>query len=89
MMRDSEAAREELQQKLLQIAQQVREDTEMKEKYQTSLIEEINSLKGDIQQLKRQMAQREQEHIDDMAALKKRMAAEMDRQRSNYESKID
>ena len=79
MMRDSEAAREDLQQKLLQIAQQVREDTELKEKYQTSLIEEITQLKADIQSLKRQMGQREQEHIDEMATHQKRLAAEMER----------
>ena len=32
-VRDSEAAREELQAKIVQIAQQVKEDTELKEKY--------------------------------------------------------
>ena len=33
MMRESEDAREQLQNKLIQTAQQVREDTELKEKY--------------------------------------------------------
>ena len=37
-VRDSEDAREELHAKLLQIAQELNEDTQMKEKYQSSLL---------------------------------------------------
>ena len=55
-MRDSENAREELQQRIVQIAQELKEDTLMKEKYQTSLLQEIEALKAEIQNLKRQMA---------------------------------
>ena len=54
----------------------------MKEKYQNSLVQEISELKAEIQRLKQSMAQREQEHIDEMAALKKKHVAEMVRQRS-------
>jgi len=86
-VRDSEAAREALQAKLVQVAQQVKEDTELKEKYQTSLIEEISELKSEIEQMKQQMARREQEHIDEMATHKKRLAAEMERQRKEFDHK--
>ena len=47
-VRDSEAAREELQAEITRIAQEVKEDTLMKEKYQASLIAEIEKLKADI-----------------------------------------
>ena len=68
---------------------QVKEDTEMKEKYQNSLVQEISEHKAEIQRLKQSMAQREQEHIDEMATLKKKHVTEMERQRSQYETKID
>ena len=49
----------------------------MKEKYQDSLLQEISQLKSTIQQMRQQMAQRDQDHVDEMAALKKQMYAEM------------
>ena len=59
MMRDSEDAREDLQEKIVAISVQVKEDTDLKEKYQTSLLEEIDEHKAEIQALKRQAAKRE------------------------------
>ena len=53
MMRESEDAREELQQRLLQYAADLKEDTLLKEKYQNSLLEEIAQLNAEIQDLKR------------------------------------
>ena len=56
MMRESEDAREELQQRLIQYAADLKEDTLLKEKYQNSLLEEIAQLNAEIQDLKRQMS---------------------------------
>ena len=58
--RTSENSREELQVKITQIAVEVKEDTELKEKYQTSLLEEIQSLKDEIMALKQQMSDERQ-----------------------------
>ena len=48
LFKDSESIREELQVKITQIGEQVKEDTEMKEKYQSSLLNEIEQLKAEI-----------------------------------------
>ena len=47
----------------MQISQQVKEDTELKEKYQNSLIEEIQQLKNEIQRLKQDMSNQRQQCI--------------------------
>ena len=87
-MRDSEAAREQLQVKITEIAEQVKQDTIMKEKYQNSLLKEIADLKAEIQDLKRAASAKEQLHIreiqteatrhaDELAALRKKVAEDM------------
>ena len=67
MMRESELAREELQEKLVQIAEQLKEDTLLKENYQESLIAEIRQLKAEIEELKQKLSAQRQEHIQEMA----------------------
>ena len=66
-MRESELAREELQEKLVQIAEQLKEDTLLKENYQESLIAEIRQLKAEIEELKQKLSAQRQEHIQEMA----------------------
>ena len=63
LFKDSESIREELQVKITQIGEQVKEDTEMKEKYQSSLLNEIEQLKAEIQSLKRKASADKQAHI--------------------------
>ena len=53
-VRDSEAAREELQDEITAIAERINEDTALKEKYQNSLIAEIQELKNQIQDMHRE-----------------------------------
>ena len=56
MMRESEDAREGLQETIVNISKQVKEDTDLKEKYQTSLLEEIEGKKREIERLNQQMS---------------------------------
>ena len=99
-MRDSEAAREQLQVKITEIAEQVKQDTIMKEKYQNSLLKEISDLKAEIQDLMRAASAKEQLHIreiqtqetrhaDELAALKKKVADDMARMKSLHETEME
>ena len=59
MMRESEDAREGLQETIVNISKQVKEDTDLKEKLYQSLVEEIAAQKAEMESMKRQAAQRE------------------------------
>ena len=67
MVRETDQGRQELQVKFDLTAQKVKEDTEMKKRFQDNLVDEITQLKQELQERSRAAAQREQEHIDQLA----------------------
>ena len=79
IFRESEAAREELQATLTRTAIQVKEDTDLKEKYQNSLLQEISQLKDDLQAEKVEAARVKKVHIDEVETVRRECADEVAR----------
>ena len=84
IVRQSEDARGKLQITIKQTAQKLKEDTEMKEKFQESLQSKINELMQEIQQCEQQAHHTAQIHLDQLNEQDKKHHDEMLKRNKEY-----
>eukprot|EP00352_Strombidinopsis_acuminata_P004211 CAMPEP_0176404700 /NCGR_PEP_ID=MMETSP0126-20121128/51089_1 /TAXON_ID=141414 ORGANISM="Strombidinopsis acuminatum, Strain SPMC142" /NCGR_SAMPLE_ID=MMETSP0126 /ASSEMBLY_ACC=CAM_ASM_000229 /LENGTH=71 /DNA_ID=CAMNT_0017783677 /DNA_START=275 /DNA_END=490 /DNA_ORIENTATION=+ len=65
MLKDNENARAKLQDHMVETSKKIDEDTLQHKNYQTTLINENDDLKRQMQNLKQEMSRQQQKHVDE------------------------